>query len=277
MRLHPVRAEARARTESGARAPRCVRLTHVVGSCSVCGRYGTVVHLVGDERARCLQCCPVCQAGKTASGSASTGPLAVLVAAARRGTAPAGRSPGPAPAPVLSSRGALSPSPEPLAVPSASRVARQTEPRATTRHPARSQGGRKTATKQRADSALTTVLQRRGPKPVQPPRKPVGRNQAATPRTGFKKAAAQAPTRKQVSPSVAAQKGSAKTAAAQKAATKGAAPLAKKAAAQKAAPTKTSRPVAKRAPSRKAAPGNASAQKTAPAATKKSATTKRRA
>ena len=97
MRLHPVGAEARARTESEVRAPRCVRLSHVVGSCSVCGRYGTVVHLVGDERARCLQCCPVCQAGKTASGSASTGPLAVLVAAARRGTAPAGRSLGTAP------------------------------------------------------------------------------------------------------------------------------------------------------------------------------------
>src|SRR3982751_2003879 len=50
----------RARSEV-ARAQRCVRLTHVVGCCSVCGRYGTVVHLLGDERARCVQCCPVCQ------------------------------------------------------------------------------------------------------------------------------------------------------------------------------------------------------------------------
>jgi hypothetical protein len=39
---------------------RCVRLVHVAASCSVCGCSCDVAHLIGDKRARCLRCCPVC-------------------------------------------------------------------------------------------------------------------------------------------------------------------------------------------------------------------------
>jgi hypothetical protein len=39
---------------------RCVRLTHVAGDCSVCGGFCHVAHLIGDKRARCASCCPVC-------------------------------------------------------------------------------------------------------------------------------------------------------------------------------------------------------------------------
>ena len=42
-------------------AKRCVRLTHVSAACSACGRYGDVAHLLGDKRARCGHCCPVCR------------------------------------------------------------------------------------------------------------------------------------------------------------------------------------------------------------------------
>jgi hypothetical protein len=39
---------------------RCIRLTHVAAACSVCGRFCTAAHLMGDKRARCAHCCPVC-------------------------------------------------------------------------------------------------------------------------------------------------------------------------------------------------------------------------
>jgi hypothetical protein len=41
-------------------AKRCVRVMHVIGTCSVCRGFCDVVHLLGDKRARCGQCCPVC-------------------------------------------------------------------------------------------------------------------------------------------------------------------------------------------------------------------------
>jgi hypothetical protein len=41
-------------------AKRCVRVVHVIGTCSVCRGFCDVVHLLGDKRARCGHCCPVC-------------------------------------------------------------------------------------------------------------------------------------------------------------------------------------------------------------------------
>jgi hypothetical protein len=46
-----------------ANAKRCIRVMHVIGACSVCRGFCNVVHLLGDKRARCGQCCPVCNGG----------------------------------------------------------------------------------------------------------------------------------------------------------------------------------------------------------------------
>jgi hypothetical protein len=48
------------RIRSQSEAKRCVRVMHVIGTCSVCRGFCDVVHLLGDKRARCGQCCPLC-------------------------------------------------------------------------------------------------------------------------------------------------------------------------------------------------------------------------
>jgi len=229
VRPHPIAQRpnyrVRARSEV-ARAQRCVRLTHVVGSCSVCGRYGTVVHLLGDERARCAHCCPVCHPRGTVNGSVSAGPFVVLGAAARSVTAleQAEGSTGPAPEPVLSACRAPSPAAGTPAVPSVSPVPQKTMPRATTRPSARRPGVTKAALKKRAGSAPTTARQTPGPKQVQQTGKPTGRNKTATPKTASKNTAVKGPIQKGAAASAGVQKGTAKTVAAKKAATKGSAP-----------------------------------------------------
>jgi hypothetical protein len=55
-------------------ARRCVRLRPVIAHCSVCGGPADEVHLTGDRRARCVQCCPVCNHPQLPGASGVTRP-----------------------------------------------------------------------------------------------------------------------------------------------------------------------------------------------------------
>jgi hypothetical protein len=66
-RGEPAMPRIRSQSESSERissdkieAKRCVRVTHVIATCSVCRGFCDVVHLLGDKRAHCGQCCPLC-------------------------------------------------------------------------------------------------------------------------------------------------------------------------------------------------------------------------
>jgi hypothetical protein len=57
-------------------AGRCVRLRPVIAQCSLCGSPADEVHLVGDRRARCEQCCPVCNHAQPPAQAGVTRPRA---------------------------------------------------------------------------------------------------------------------------------------------------------------------------------------------------------
>ena len=57
-------------------ARRCVRLRPVIAHCSLCGSPAHEVHLIGDRRARCVQCCPVCSHAQPPAQASVTRPRA---------------------------------------------------------------------------------------------------------------------------------------------------------------------------------------------------------